>query len=343
MATARASLVDVDVTRWYHCISRCVRRAFLLADGSFDRRAWIEKRLEELAQIFAVAVGGFTIMDNHLHVLVRLNPEEAAGWSDEDVVRRWGRLHPPRNPRRQVVPVSEHWVREKLADRDWVAEARRRLQSLSWFMKCLKEPLARMANREENCRGAFFEERFQSIAVLDEEALLTTCVYVDLNPVAAGIEPTPESSRFTSIQQRAAHVESQGRTSDLAAARNGSVSGSSVSSGLEESLWLCPIEDRRGLDSTREGMFQGLSLGNYFLLVDLSGRLVREGKAMISVELAGILERLGCRSELWISRMEKLREGRWLGRFFAASREKLRDLARKLGVRHLVNLAGCPT
>ena len=111
MATARASLVVVDVTRWYHCISRCVRRAFLLADGSFDRRAWIETRLEELAQIFAVAVGGFTIMDNHLHVLVRLNPEDAAGWSDEDVVRRWGRLHPPRNPRRQVVPVSEQWVR----------------------------------------------------------------------------------------------------------------------------------------------------------------------------------------------------------------------------------------
>ena len=87
-------------------------------------------------------------------------------------------------------------------------------------------------------------------------------------------------------------------------------------------------------------MFEGLSLGNYFLLVDLSGRLFREGKAAISAELAGILERLGCRSGLWVDRMEKLREGRWLGRFFAASRAKLRDLASKLGVRHLVQPRG---
>jgi hypothetical protein len=281
-------------------------------------------------------------MDNHLHVLLRVDPETADGWSDEEVVRRWGRLFRPRNPRRQIVAVSDHWVREKLSDPDWVAEARHRLKSLSWFMKCLKEPLARMANREENCRGAFFEERFRSIAILDEEALLTTCVYIDLNPVAAGIDLAPDCSPFTSIHQRAAYVESQGRTSDLAAAKNGSVAGSRASSGLEESLWVCPIEDRRGLDSAREGMFQGLSLGNYFLLVDHSGRLFREGKAAISAELAGILERIGCRSDLWVDRMEKLREGRWLGRIFATSRMKLRDLARKLGVRHLVNIAGCP-
>ena len=161
MATARASLIDVSVTRWYHCINRCVRGAFLLNEGSFDRQLWIEKRLEELAQIFAVAVGGFTIMENHLHVLVRLDPEDAAGWSDEEVVRRWGRLYPPRNTRREVIDVSEQWVREQLADADWVAEARRRLQSLSWFMKCLKEPLARMANKEENVAGSFFRGTLQ--------------------------------------------------------------------------------------------------------------------------------------------------------------------------------------
>jgi hypothetical protein len=79
------------------------------------------------------------------------------------------------------------------------------------------------------------------------------------------------------------------------------------------------------------------------LIVAPTGRLFRDGKAAISAELAGILERLGCRSDLWVDRMEKLREGRWLGRFFASSQAKLRDLASKLGVRHLVNLAGCPT
>jgi REP element-mobilizing transposase RayT len=343
MATARARLVDVDVTRWYHCVSRCVRRAFLLSEGSFDRRLWIENRLNELAQIFAVGVGGFAVMNNHLHVLVRLDPDVGARWSDEEVVRRWARLFPPRNAKRKPESVSDQWVEEKLRETDWVAEKRQRLQSLSWFMKCLKEPLARLANAEENVGGAFFEERYESIAILDEEALLAISVYIDLNSVAAGIGVTPESSPFTSIKQRADHVESLGRTADLAAAQDGSVAGSLAASGLEEALWLSPIEDRRGLDSTREGMFQGLSLGNYFLLVDYSGRLFREGKAMISAELAGILERLGSSSARWTVRLEKLRKSRWIGRFFAASRAKLREAASKLGVRHLMNLAGCPT
>jgi hypothetical protein len=199
MATARARLVDVDITRWYHCVSRCVRRAFLLEEGSFDRRLWIENRLNELAQIFAVAVGGFAVMNNHLHVLVRLDPDVGAGWSDEEVIRRWVRLFPPRDAKRQLETVSDQWVQDKLSQSEWVAERRQRLQSLSWFMKCLKEPLARMVNAEENVRGAFFEERFGSVAVLDEEALLAISVYIDLNPVAAGIVRSRRSSSGLSM------------------------------------------------------------------------------------------------------------------------------------------------
>ena len=195
MTIARAHLVDPSVTRWYHCVTRCVRRAFLLGEGMHDRKSWIEHRLEELAEIFSVAVAGFAILDNHLHLLVRLDPDVARGWSDEDVVRRWGRLFPPRDKARQVAPVSEEWVQARLKDARWVATARERLRSLSWFMKCLKEPLSRLANREEQTRGAFFEGRFKSVAILDEESLLATCAYIDLNPVAAGIAEVPGLDR----------------------------------------------------------------------------------------------------------------------------------------------------
>jgi hypothetical protein len=62
MAIARAQLVDLSVTRWYHCVTRCVRRAFLLGEGDHNRKQWLQNRLEELAEIFAVAVGGFSVM-----------------------------------------------------------------------------------------------------------------------------------------------------------------------------------------------------------------------------------------------------------------------------------------
>jgi hypothetical protein len=197
-------------------------------------------------------------------------------------VRRWGRLFPPRDQKRQPLPVSNDWVQWRLKDAAWVAKARERLRSLSWFMKCLKEPLARLANFQDQTRGFFFEGRFKSVAILDEESLLATCAYIDLNPVAAGIAEVPETSRHTSIKERVDHVEAQGRTADLKAARKGSVAGSAASAGLEEAHWLCPIEDRRRIDSTREGMIEGFSLGSYLLLVDYSGRLFREGKALIS-------------------------------------------------------------
>jgi REP element-mobilizing transposase RayT len=77
MAIARCKLVDVSVARWYHCVSRWVRKACLLGEGDGNRRNWLENRLEELGQIFAVALGGFSLMDNHLHVLLRLDPAVA--------------------------------------------------------------------------------------------------------------------------------------------------------------------------------------------------------------------------------------------------------------------------
>ncbi len=243
MAIARAKIVDPSVTRWYHCVTRCVRSAFLLGEGPHDRKKWIEQRLQELAEIFAVAVGGFSVLDNHLHLLVRLDPDVAKDWSDEEVVRRWGRLFPPRDKSRQPVGVSKDWVEWRLKDTAWVAKARERLQSLSWFMKCLKEPLSRLANRQDKTRGAFFEGRFKSVAILDEESLLAVCTYIDLNPVAAGIVKVPEASPYTSIKTRVEHTKDQGRTEDLKAAEQGRVAASRASTGLEESLWLCPNEN----------------------------------------------------------------------------------------------------
>ncbi len=87
-------------------------------------------------------------------------------------------------------------------------------------MKCSNEPLSRLANWQDKTRGTFFESRFKSMATLDEEALLAISVYIDLNPVAAKVAETPETSDYTSIQQRLEHVEAQGKTAQSVATRS---------------------------------------------------------------------------------------------------------------------------
>src|SRR5262249_1409434 len=125
--------------------------------------------------------------------------------------------------------------------------------------------------------------------------------------------------------------------------REGSVAGSNASANLEESHWLCPIEDRRRIDSRREGMIEGFSLGSYLLLVEYTGRLFREGKARISREVAEILERIGTTAETWQARLERLRQSRLLGRFLAASQKRLQEIAERLRLKRVANFGGCPT
>ena len=309
-------------------MSRCVRRAFLLGEGKLDRKEWIENRIKELAEIFAVGIGGFSVMDNHLHLLVRLDPDVANGWSDEEVVRRWGRLFPPRDKSRQPLPVSEDWVQGRLKDVQWVATTRGRLQNISWFMKCLKEPLSRLANREDKARGAFFEGRFKSVAILDEEALLAICAYIDLNPVAAGIAEVPETSKYTSIKQRVGTRRGPGRDRQ---ARSGQgwqrgrfacgrrCGGIAVALPDRGSAWAGFVTGRhvrgvlaRGAISSGRLHRAALSRGK--------GRDIG-GAGRRSLSGWGAVPRAGN------SGMEKLRKGQLFGRFFAASRERLRDLA----------------
>ncbi len=338
MTQPRSQLVDLDVTRYYHCISRCVRRAMLCGEGFEHRKQWIEDRLELLTQNFALSVCGYAVMDNHLHVLVRLDPAVSQEWEADEIVRRWINVYPPRNVDLEDPGLVKAWVAQTAKDKKKVEQLRVRLRDLGWFMKALKEPLARLANKEDDCKGTFWESRYKSIAILDEEALLAICAYIDLNPVAAGLAATPETSRHTSVRQRVEHARASGKLESLKEAAKGSIAGSKAVGRLEESHWLCPLDDRRAKGSTREGMLENFSLGSYLLLVDYTSRLCRTGKARVSREVACIMDRLGTSAEYWEQRLKSLfAKSRLMGSYFAASRDRLRELARRKGLHHLDN------
>jgi hypothetical protein len=306
MPTPRSTLVDVSVTPWYHCISRCVRRAFLCGEGAGRRKDWIEGRLRELVQIFAIECAGFSLMDNHMHVLLRIDADKARGWSPAEVALRWLTLFPLRDTSGRPLDVTEERVAKFSANEAWVDEMRQRLSSLGWFMKCLKEPLARMANKEDNCSGAFWEGRFKSIGVRDPESVLATAAYIDLNPVAAGVAPTPEESVHTSLNARLKHCEANGSAEKL----RDDLSTLTRNPEQERGLWLLPVDDDRQHGGDRPGLHEGLTLSCYLRLVDASSRMIRDGKASLEADMAPIFMRLRLDQSLVESTVSKLFEPR---------------------------------
>ncbi|WP_417750187.1 transposase [Rosistilla oblonga] len=328
MTMARKNLVDPSITRWYHYISRCVRQAFLMIDGSEDRKQWIEDRLEKLTENFAISVGGFSVLNNHLHVLCRLDPDDADQWSAGEVVRRWIAVYPPKKLDFDNDKAVAGWIRQHAKKKKRVTQLRKRLKNLGWFMKSLKEPLARMANKADHCRGAFWEGRYKSIAILDTEALLATSAYIDLNPLAAGLADTPEESRYSSIKQRIDHVRCKGQLSRLRAALQGSVQASELAGSMEQDHWLVPIEDRRVKDErSRAGMLETFPLGSYLLLVENTGRMFRDGKASMDAAVKDVFCRLETSIETWQKRLDRmLHTPRLRGCFFAMGNQSVQAI-----------------
>ena len=214
MTYARSILVRSGSPGTYHCVSRCVRRAWLCGEDqesgrSYEhRRQWVEDRIGELADIFAVSIWGYAVMSNHLHVVVEVVPRAAGMWSAEEVAGRWLQLYS-----RQDQDTAKR--AEALAgNEDRIAVLRKRLCDLSWFMRCLAEPIARRANREDGCKGHFWEARFKCQTLLDETAVLSAMTYVDLNPVRAKICDSLEESVHTSARARLDSIEKDRHQAD---------------------------------------------------------------------------------------------------------------------------------
>ncbi|MBV7315851.1 transposase [Shewanella sp. NIFS-20-20] len=208
MPRLRRTQISIEDTPYYHCCSRVVRRAFLCGDDKFSgknydyRRDWVTERIQVLAQVFAIDVAAFAVMSNHLHLVLRVDIDSANAWSDKQVVEQWHQLFKGDDLTQKFAQGELVAPHDVIRLKHAIAIYRSRLCDISWFMRCLNEPIARQANQEDGCSGRFWEGRFKSQALLDEAAVLACMAYVDLNPIRANEAATPEQSDFTSIQLR---------------------------------------------------------------------------------------------------------------------------------------------
>ena len=259
----------------------------------FDhRKDWIEERQEFLEQIFAIELTGYGIMDNHMHHILYTRPDLAQEWTDREVVERWWRLHPQKKTKDGLpAELTDEKLLELPADRERVAKWRARLSSLSWYMKELKEDIARRANAEDDTRGHFWEARFKSPQLLDIVTLLICLLYVDLNPIRAGKATNAENAFHTSAHRRFCARE-------LCAQKSGSCN---PLARLWPDAALKPICDRgekhnRSAPTTRpsDDGFLPMTCDEYLELVDWVARgLLKHPQASLSDSLQAALERVG--------------------------------------------------
>ncbi len=140
--------------------SRCVRRAFLygfdpLTGRDFShRKVWLVDRLRHLAAIFAIEVCAYAILENHYHTILRTRPDIVASWSDREVATRWLTLFPRhRNLEGTPIPPVEKDICALVDCPERIAELRRRLCSLSWFMGRLNEFIAVLQTKRMGLRA----------------------------------------------------------------------------------------------------------------------------------------------------------------------------------------------
>ena len=293
MTTARSQQVNPDVTPYYHCVSRCVRRTFLCGFDTQSqrcyehRRDWIEARIKELSGIYCIDICAYAVMSNHYHLVVHINLDRAQSLSDTEVIERWSAQHNQPVLIQRLLNNDLKSEPEFRAAQSIISEWRKRLSSLSWFMRELNFDIAMKANQEDKCKGHFWEGRFKSQALMDEKALLAAMAYTDLNPVRAGIAETPESSEHTSIKERIDALKQLQTTSSC----------------------LYPF-----VGMEKGEMLEGIPfrLMDYLELVDWTGRQFREGKGNIAHKEPPILQRLCFEQNEWMKICTQLERKRAL-------------------------------
>ena len=308
MTTARSHFVTPGSDGCYHCVQRCVRRAFLCGvdcytGQSFEhRKAWVEERLHHLGSCFAIAIHAYAVMSNHLHVVVQLDPAVLSAWSDDEVAARWVQLFPPADAEGAAVELKRRCL---LADAARLDVIRRRLGDLSWFMRCLAEPIARRANREDGCKGRFWEGRYKCQLLCDERALIAAMAYVDLNPIRAGISEQLDTSTHTSVHDRITAAQASPET-------------------LAQPLRPVIGVKRHALS---------VSTADYLLMLDWTGRVLAPGKrGAIAEHAPAVLSMFDRTPERWTLRVRGYNSG-WMRA--AGSAHDLIAHAERIGQRWL--------
>ncbi|MFG0262973.1 MAG: transposase [Novipirellula sp. JB048] len=309
---ARSEVFDPDEIAIAHTCNRTVRRCFLMGDDpvsgkNFDhRKEWIEQRLIQFAAAFGIDLLGYAILATHLHLILRSRPDVVATWDNREVARRWMLICPHRRGADGApLPPTEPEIESIAGCHDKCAEIRKRLSSISWWMRLLCQRVAMRANREDQESGHFFQARFHATRIADEASLLACAAYVDLNPIRAAIAETLEQSDHTSVQRRIQAITAGPDPAPEAGEPAPRAPADAIAGFLspitiaERSDPIGPCASAAGQRCSDKG-FLAMSLTDYLQMLDWTARQVAPGKRGRTPEnTPPVLQRLGLDAASW--------------------------------------------
>lgn len=315
--TKRRDVFSPDEIAVVHVMNRTTRRCFLFGDDrlsgrNFDhRKVWVEDRLKLLASQFGIDLLCYTVLSNHFHLVLRSRPDVVCTWDDTEVARRWLTLCPvQKDESGRAIEPTDAELNSIRNDKLSLAQIRRRLSDISWWMRLFCQNIAQRANLEERETGKFFQARFKATRLLDETSILACAAYVDLNPIRAALAETLEGSQFTSIQKRLLDLKASAGE-PIAASEQRSAASFLAPVDLNEAsdrIGSCPHP--HGHRCSDKG-FLPMTVAAYAEMLDWTARQIRGDKrGATPAGLAPIFDRLGIHRETWI---ELVRE---FGRLF---------------------------
>ncbi len=83
-------------------------------------------------------------------MVLHINAEQTLSWSERDVIDHWHRLFKGSLLSQRFIQGESLSAAERNALSEQIGEWRKRLMSISWFMRCTNEHIARDANHEDN-------------------------------------------------------------------------------------------------------------------------------------------------------------------------------------------------
>jgi hypothetical protein len=316
----RGEVVDPSEIQVFHVLNRTVRRCFLfgqdpLTGKNYDhRKELIEGWLRQFAGCFGIDLLSFAILSSHYHLMLRSRPDVVASWDDTEVARRWLMICPDRKQQDgSPCEPTEPELDTIRNCRETLAEIRSRLSNISWWMRLLDQRIARYCNDEDGATGRFFEDRFKSIPLIDEEAVTACAVYIDLNLIRACLAETVEMSDHTSGQLRArAWQDKVGASTPETDEMSSQAGASTFDSADSVDAFLAPVcvsecSDQPGPMVSRTGKrcsdkgFLQMSDQAYLELLDWTARQTAAGKpGRTSDQSPPILVRLGLAPSVWL-------------------------------------------